>query len=50
MPRTATVRAVTDVELLALERDDFIGAVTGHGPSAEAAESVVALRLPALSG
>lgn len=50
VPRTATVRAVTDVELLALERDDFIGAVTGHAPSAEAADSVIGARLPALSG
>ena len=45
VPRTATVRAATDVELLALERDDFIAAVTGHAESAEAAEAVVANRL-----
>ena len=50
VPRTATVRAVTDVALLALERDDFIAAVTGHAPSAEAASAVVGARLPALSG
>jgi MFS family permease len=50
VPRTATVHAVSDVELVALERDDFIGAVTGHAPSAEAAESVIGARLPSLSG
>jgi MFS family permease len=48
VPRTATVRAKADVELRALERDDFIAAVTGHAASAEAAESVVATRLSAL--
>jgi MFS family permease len=48
VPRTATVRAKTDVELRALERDDFIGAVTGHAASAEAADSIVATRLSSL--
>ena len=48
VPRTATVRAKTDVELRALERDDFIAAVTGHAASAEAADSVVATRLSSL--
>ena len=47
VPRTATVRAVQDLRLFALERDDFIAAVTGHAPSREAADSVVAARLPA---
>jgi MFS family permease len=50
VPRTATVHAVTDVQLLAVERDDFIGAVTGYAPSAAAAETVIGARLPALSG
>ena len=45
VPRTATVRAKTDVELDALERDDFLGAVVGHAGSAQAAESVVGARL-----
>ena len=45
LPRTATVSARTDAELYALERDDFIAAVTGHAPSAEAAEAVITARL-----
>jgi CRP-like cAMP-binding protein/predicted MFS family arabinose efflux permease len=48
VPRTATVRAQEDVELRALERDDFIAAVTGHAVSAEVADSVVATRLSSL--
>jgi MFS family permease len=45
VPRTATVSARTDVELFALERDDFLAAVTGHSASAEAAEAIVGSRL-----
>ena len=45
VPRTATVIASTNVELLALERDVFIAAVTGHAPSAAAADAVVATHL-----
>jgi MFS family permease len=45
VPRTATVKAIADTELLALERDDFLAAVTGHAASAEAAEAVVGARL-----
>ena len=48
VPRTATVVAVEPTELLALDRDTFIAAVTGHAPSREAAESVVATRLGGL--
>ena len=48
IPRTAGVSARTEVELYALERDDFIAAVTGHAPSFEAADAVVAARLGAL--
>jgi MFS family permease len=50
VPRTATVSAVDDLRLYAVERDDFIGVVTGHPPSLEAAESVVATRLPVAAG
>jgi CRP-like cAMP-binding protein len=45
VPRTATVRAVSDLEPLALEREPFIAAVTGHAPSAEAADAVIGTRL-----
>ena len=43
--RTATVTAKTAVVLYALDRDDFLAAVTSHAPSAEAAEEVVSSRL-----
>jgi MFS family permease len=45
IPRTATVTAKTNVVLYALDRDDFLAAVTGHAPSAGAAEEVVSARL-----
>ena len=52
VPRTATVTARTNVVLYALDRDDFLAAVTGHPQSAEAAETVIAARLsgPASTG
>jgi MFS family permease len=48
VPRTATVTAKGDVELFALERDEFLGAVTGHVESVEAADAVIANRLAGL--
>jgi MFS family permease len=45
VPRTATVRARTDVDLLALARDDFLAAVNGDPESRQAAEMVVLSRL-----
>lgn len=45
VPRTATVRTDTGAELLGLDRDEFITAVTGHPASAEAADAVIAARL-----
>jgi hypothetical protein len=40
------VRAVEPLRLYAVERDDFIAAVTGHAPTLAAAESVVVSRMP----
>jgi len=45
VPRTATVRAVADSQLYALERDDFLAAVTGHSAVRAAADAVVDERL-----
>jgi MFS family permease len=45
IPRTATARARKATELYALERDAFLGAVTGHAVSTEAAENVIVARL-----
>jgi CRP-like cAMP-binding protein len=47
VPRTATVRAAEELRLYAIEREEFLTAVTGHAPSLEAAHSVVTARLPA---
>ncbi|HET9322349.1 MAG TPA: MFS transporter [Gaiellaceae bacterium] len=45
VPRTATVKAVSDSQLYALERDDFLAAVTGHPGAHAAGEAVVDERL-----
>jgi MFS family permease len=45
VPRTATVRAVTDATLFVLGRDHFLTAVTGHEAGHAAGERVVATRL-----
>ncbi len=48
VPRTATATASTAATLYALEREDFLAAVTGHAPSASAADAVASARLGAL--
>ena len=45
VPRTATVRATTPSHLYALERDDFLAAVTGHSAVHAAGEAIVEQRL-----
>jgi MFS family permease len=52
VPRTATVRAVEPLRIYALEREEFLAAVTGHTSTLATAQDVVTSRLPAgaLSG
>jgi MFS family permease len=45
--RTATITASEDTVLLALDRDEFLAAVTGHGEARRLAEDVVVRRLRA---
>jgi MFS family permease len=45
VPRTATVKATAPSHLYALERDDFLAAVTGHSAVHAAGEAVVEERL-----
>jgi MFS family permease len=45
IPRTATARTRKATELYALDRDTFLGTITGHAVSIEAAETVVDSRL-----
>jgi MFS family permease len=44
-PRTATITASAPTTLIAIDREPFLSAVTGHPGSAEAAEGMVAARL-----
>ncbi len=46
VPRTATVRALEPLRLYAVERDEFLAAVTGHAPTLATAESIVTSRMP----
>ena len=46
VPRTATVRTTEPTRLLVLERDQFLGAVTGHRRSQQVAHTVVDDRWP----
>ena len=50
VPRTATVTGLSDLRLLALEREDFLAAVTGSRPSSRAASDVVNRRLAEQDG
>ena len=45
VPRTATVRAAGDSQLFALQRDDFLNAVTGHSAAHAAGKAVAEERL-----
>jgi hypothetical protein len=48
VPRTATVRTRTEVRLYALERDDFLVALTGHLPAQTLAQGLASERLAEL--
>ena len=45
VPRTASVFAVSDVDLLALERDEFLAAITGDHRALAAGHDLVEKRL-----
>ena len=50
VPRTATIRALTDVRLQRLDRAPFLATVTGSSASSDAADAVVGSRLGLRSG
>src|SRR4051812_16731651 len=45
VPRTATIVSCGPTELVALERHEFLGAITGHDKSSRAADSLASARL-----
>ena len=45
VPRTATVKALSDGQLYSLEKEPFILALTGHALTARAASELVSKRL-----
>ena len=45
VPRAATVRAISDAVLLAVARDPFLTAVTGHAATSDHASSITATYL-----
>src|SRR5262249_46318436 len=45
VPRTATVKPIVDSHLFALQRNDFLSAVTGHAAAHAAGQQVAAARL-----
>jgi MFS family permease len=48
VPRTATVAAITPVTVYALDREEFVAAVSGHPQSSRTADAVVGTRLASL--
>ena len=48
VPRTATVVAAGPLDLMSLERDEFLAAVAGHRPSTQVADAQVERRLAEL--
>jgi CRP-like cAMP-binding protein len=45
IPRTATVTAISRVQVWILDREEFLAAVTGNPESVENADAVVSARL-----
>jgi CRP-like cAMP-binding protein len=49
VPRTATIRARTNLDVFELDRDAFLDAIGGYTPSSDAAYAVVASYLASFS-